>query len=73
MRKHENECVGCPPGVGCLGSACPNRDVLHVSCDACGDEDDEMYSYDGQDYCGACLISLLVESGVVETIDLDGM
>lgn len=68
MRKHENECVGCPPEMGCIGRACPNLDVLYLYCDACGDEDSEMYHYDGQDYCTECLISRLVEEGVVETV-----
>ena len=71
MRKRENECVGCPPERGCLGSACLHRDVLRVTCDECGDEDSDMYCYDGADYCGACLISRLVESGVVETVDTE--
>ena len=27
MIKYEDECVGCPPERGCLGSVCPNRNV----------------------------------------------
>ena len=34
----ENECVGCPPNMGCLGAGCPNRNVLHIECDECGEE-----------------------------------
>ena len=43
MVKYENECVGCPPELGCLGSACPNRNVPHLYCDKCGEEVDEFY------------------------------
>lgn len=34
----EDECVGCPPEMGCLGTACPNRNVMHCYCDKCGDD-----------------------------------
>ena len=27
MIKYENECVGCPPERGCLGSSCPYMNV----------------------------------------------
>lgn len=69
MRKRENECVGCPPERGCLGSACPHRDVLHIYCDACGDEGPDIYTYDGRDYCAECLISRLAEEGIVEAVE----
>ena len=38
MIKYINECVGCPPERGCLGSACPNRNIPVVFCDMCGEE-----------------------------------
>ena len=38
MIKYENDCVGCPPEIGCLGSSCPNRNVPHTYCDRCSDE-----------------------------------
>lgn len=41
MLKIENECVGCPTGMGCLGSSCPNRHVRYYFCDKCGDDLDE--------------------------------
>ena len=31
----EDECVSCPPEVGCLGSACPKKNVAHYYCDKC--------------------------------------
>ena len=35
MIKYENECVGCPPEMGCLGDECSNRNVPHYYCDKC--------------------------------------
>lgn len=55
--RYENECVGCPKEMGCLGDSCPNRNVPHYSCDECGDEGD-IYEYEGQHYCASCLLSL---------------
>lgn len=40
MIRIENECVGCPPEMGCLGSCCPNRNVKRIYCDICGEEID---------------------------------
>lgn len=45
MVKIENDCVGCPPEMGCLGSSCPYRDVPHYYCDDCGCEDDTFYRF----------------------------
>lgn len=54
MKKYENECVGCPPEMGCLGSSCPNRNVLHLICNKCGDET-QLYEYDGEELCIDCI------------------
>lgn len=54
----ENECVGCPPERGCLGDACPNRNVAHYYCDKCDaevDSSEELYEVDGEDLCECCL------------------
>ena len=40
MIRYENECVSCPPEMGCFGSACPNRNVPRIYCDKCGEEID---------------------------------
>lgn len=60
-RRFENECVGCPPEKGCLGSACPNRNVPYYTCDSCGDdfEPEELYidEDDGCMYCAPCMLS----------------
>ena len=33
MLKHVDECVGCPPEKGCLGSEGPNRNVPRWCCE----------------------------------------
>ena len=57
MRKYENDCVGCPPEMGCLGSSCSNRNALHIYCDKCHIEVDfdGLYEYDGDELCEDCL------------------
>ena len=55
MKQIENECVGCPPEMGCLGSACPNRNVIRYYCDECGKEG-TLYEYDGEELCADCLL-----------------
>ena len=35
----EDECVNCPPEMGCLGKGCPNKRVPHYICDKCDEED----------------------------------
>ena len=55
MIKHENECVGCPPEMGCIGMSCPNRSVPHYYCDICGEELDEYWNIDGSIVCRDCL------------------
>ena len=57
MIKSENHCVGCPKEMGCMGSACPNRNVEVAYCDVCGCEVDidELYEVNGTDFCEDCL------------------
>ena len=57
MIKFENECVGCPPNMGCLGGACPYRSVPHWICDRCDAEvdDGELWNVDGEELCEECL------------------
>ena len=56
MIKYENECVGCPPEMGCLGNICPNRNVMHLYCDKCKDDCEELYVFDGEELCRDCLL-----------------
>ena len=60
MTEYENDCVGCPPEIGCLGSTCPNRKIPHTYCDKCGDEA-LIYSLDDDDeqLCEECMIRKL--------------
>jgi hypothetical protein len=53
MTKKEDHCVDC--GLPCLGSSCPNRNVLVYYCDQCGEEIGELYEVDGKDLCESCL------------------
>lgn len=59
MVKYEDECVGCPTELGCLGSACPNRNVPHFYCDECKDEVETLYHYDGKELCLECIEKML--------------
>ena len=56
----EDECIGCPPGMGCLGSACPNKKVKHYYCDKCEQEfePEELFiDEDDKELCDECLLS----------------
>lgn len=57
MIKYENECVGCPPEMGCMGSACPNSNVMHLICDKCGEEVERLRDYDGEQWCDDCILN----------------
>lgn len=50
-----NECVGCPPELGCMGSSCPNRNVKHYICDNCKCEVEDLYDYEGEELCLDCI------------------
>ena len=59
MRRYENECVGCPPEMGCIGIACPYRNVMVNYCDICGEE--ARYKIYDEDYCEDCAEKFLQE------------
>lgn len=61
MIKYENECVGCPTEMGCIGSACRYMNVPHYYCDECGYEADELYEYYGDELCLYCLDKIAEE------------
>ena len=54
----EDECVNCPPELGCLGNCCPNRNVPHYICDKCNEED-VLYELDDRQLCADCLLNEL--------------
>lgn len=56
MIEYLDECVGCPPEMGCLGDACPNRNVLHLTCDKCGSECNVLYWNDDKQWCRDCIL-----------------
>lgn len=66
--KYEDECVGCPPELGCLGSACSKRNVPHYYCDGedCGEEfhPTELYHVDDQMLCVDCLVKQFEKVGI---------
>lgn len=56
MIKIEDQCVGCPPERGCLGSVCPYRNVQVHYCDGCDIEIlGDIYVVDGEEFCEDCL------------------
>lgn len=61
MIVYENECVGCPTEIGCLGDNCSNKKVPHFYCDLCNDDVEELYLVDNQEVCQACLHSLFTK------------
>ena len=61
MIKYEDECVGCPPEMGCLHGACKYSNVPRFYCDECGDEvdDGDLYHFDGAQLCLECIVEKL--------------
>ena len=54
MRVIEDGCIGCPPELGCLRSACRYKNEIHYYCDQCHNET-ILYDYDGSELCIDCL------------------
>ena len=59
LRTFEDECVGCPPELGCLGGVCQYRNVEHIVCDLCGEE--AVYRVDDEDLCEDCAKNRILE------------
>ncbi len=55
MKRIENECVGCPKELGCMGNSCPYKNVTRFYCDRCGDEA-TLYYYEDKELCADCLV-----------------
>lgn len=53
MKKIEDRCVDCPKEIGCLGNACPYKNVEVFYCDACGAEG-ANYHIEEEDLCEDC-------------------
>lgn len=60
MVKYEDECVGCPPNMGCLHSACPYMHIPVLYCDDCRSEVECLYiGNDEGEYCKECILDHL--------------
>ena len=73
--KYRNECVGCPPGMGCMGDACPYKNVPVYYCDECGEEIVEHPPYrdyyttdDGDHLCKHCFNKAMIDAGNIEEV-----
>lgn len=56
MIRYEDDCVGCPPEMGCLGTACPYTNVRRLYCDNCKQEVDKLYELSGVQWCEDCIV-----------------
>ncbi len=65
MIQIENECVGCPPDIGCIGNSCPYLNVPRFYCDECGYEE-KLYWFDDEQLCMDCIEKRL------ERVEYDG-
>lgn len=52
-----NECVSCGKEP-CLGDSCPNRNVVHMICDKCKDDVDDLYATEDGDLCAECVLGM---------------
>ena len=57
MIRFENECVGCPPNMGCMGSGCPYSHVPYLVCDECGEDVEKLYDTAHGQLCEDCATS----------------
>lgn len=54
-------CVGCPPGIGCLGNSCPQCWDTIMECDCCGDHVDELHIFEREQLCNECFMRTLTD------------
>lgn len=62
MIAYNNECVCCPPEMGCLGFTCPNLNVPRFYCDGCEEEYEYYYGYEGEYFCEECFLEKVMEN-----------
>lgn len=58
MVVYENECIDCPSELGCFGISCTKRNVLHMTCDKCKEEVDELYETENGQLCADCVLGM---------------
>lgn len=58
MITYEDECVGCPTEMGCMGNSCPYMNVKRYCCDCCEEEypPEDLRKYDNKWWCYDCFI-----------------
>lgn len=66
MIEYRDQCVGCPPEMGCLGNSCPNKNVPYHACDHCGvsEDDEKIYEYEGEELCSEHFLDAVHENGI---------
>ena len=64
MREIQNDCCECP-GLGCINCE-KGEDYEVISCDICGEGGEDMYEYDGKDYCEDCLFNAWVNDNAAD-------
>jgi hypothetical protein len=58
MKIIEDGCVGCPPEIGCLGSACRYKNEIHFYCDKCLNET-TLFFFGDSELCADCVLEQL--------------
>lgn len=59
MVEYENNCVGCPPEIGCSRPFCKNWNVPVWKCDKCKEPNVTLYEVDGEEVCEECALKML--------------
>ncbi len=67
MIRYEDQCVGCPHGMGCLGAGCPNRNVPVACCDRCESDDEVFFLLEDECLCEDCYVKALLASAKMKT------
>ena len=59
MTQFKHECCDCATGAyPCQGSSC-TQGTMHYYCDACGEETEQLYQFDGEELCADCVLEKL--------------
>ena len=67
MITYENQCVGCPPEIGCIGDSCKYKHVPILICDQCKDEAERLYWFGRKQLCEECyIVNIMKEAEEVE-------
>lgn len=73
MVRFENDCCGCAvPGYPCIGEACDFWNVMHLYCDSCPQEVEDLYKVDDLWICFSCLCKIADKAEVDEEDLIEG-